>query len=373
MASETETVIIGASSAGMAVARQLQERGRPYLLLEREAVVGRQWRNAYERLHLHTSRARSGLPFLPMPASYPRYPSRLQVIDYLESYARALTSPPRFGREVRLVAQEGGRWVAHLGDSSIAARNVVVATGNTRVPVVPAFAHAELFAGPILHAAQYRSGATYRGLRVLVVGFGNSACEIALDLCEHGAQATLSVRGGVNVLPREILGIPIASFGLVQRLLPIDAADAITAPLLRLAVGDTRRLGLGSLPYGPIAQIRLHHQIPLIDIGTLARIRSGDIAVRPKIAWFTENGVIFSGGREEAFDAVVLATGYRAALGQLLAGTPGVLDGDGTPLVSGGPTAAPGLYFCGFTVASGGALREAALESGRIAGHIAAS
>jgi cation diffusion facilitator CzcD-associated flavoprotein CzcO len=370
---ETETLIIGASSAGMAVARQLQERGKPYLQVERAAAVGQMWRNTYDRLHLHTTRSRSGLPFRPMPASYPRYPSRQQVIDYLESYRRELAQQPLFGREVRRIARDGDRWRAEVDGDSFTATRLVIATGNTRVPLRPKFEGEVAFNGPILHSSEYRTGATYRGQNVLVVGFGNSACEIAIDLCEQGARPTMAVRGAVNAIPRELLGIPIQNLGLIQQLFPVRLADAINAPILRLAVGDVRKLGLAKLPYGPIEQIRVHQQQPLLDIGTLALIRSGSIGIRPGIARFTPDGVEFADGQSGPFDAVILATGFRAKLGDLLSDVPDVLDADGTPLVSGGRTTAPGLYFCGFRITSGGALREAGLEAGRIADLVAAA
>jgi cation diffusion facilitator CzcD-associated flavoprotein CzcO len=307
-----------------------------------------------------------------MPRSYPRYPSRQQVVDYLESYRRGLSQQPTFGGEVKRITREDGRWRCDLAGESILARNVVVATGNTRVPVRPTFEGQASFGGPILHSSDYRNGSAYRGQNVLIVGFGNSACEIAIDLCEQGARPILAVRGAVNAIPRELLGIPIQNLGLIQQLVPARVADAINAPVLRLALGDIRKLGLRKLPYGPIEQIRVHQQQPLMDIGTLALVRSGSIAIRPGIARFTEAGVVFTDGSEARFDAVILATGFRAALGDLLPGIRGVLDAAGTPLVSGGRTAAPGLYFCGFRITSGGGIREAGIESGRIADLIAA-
>jgi len=144
---EAETLVVGASSAGMAVARQLQERGKPYLLVDREASAGRMWRTAYERLHLHTQRSRSGLPFQPMPASYPRYPSRKQVVAYLEDYLRDLKQQPMFDCSVTAIRRDSQRWVAQLGEDSIRAHNVVIATGNTRVPVSPTFEGAGSFTG----------------------------------------------------------------------------------------------------------------------------------------------------------------------------------------------------------------------------------
>jgi len=371
MSTDTDTLIIGASAAGLACARCLQEAGREPIVLEAWDVVGGTWQRAYERLHLHTPRSKSGLPFLPMPADYPLYPARQQVVDYLESYAARLKRPPLYRHAARSIRRDGERWRLETDGESFAAQNVIVATGNTRVPVRPDWPGMSEFRGEVLHTVDYRTGEPFRGKRVLVVGFGNSACEIALDLHEQGAHPTLAVRGAVNVIPRDILGIPILSLGILQKFLPAAVADAVSAPLIRLVVGDITRYGLRKLPYGAITQIREHHQIPLLDIGTMALIRSGAIAVRPGIARFTASGVEFTDGRSEPFDAVVLGTGYRPALSDLV-DAPGVLDADGAPLVSGDRTAAPGLYFCGFAIVPSGTLRQIGIEARRLASLIAA-
>src|SRR3569833_3609923 len=125
---ETDTLIIGASSAGLAVARQLQERGKSYLQVDRAPAVGPMWRTTYDRLHLHTARSRSGLPFQPMPRSYPRYPSRQQVVDYLEAYRRELAQQPLFRRDVHHVSRDGEAWRAEVAGESLVASNVVLAT-----------------------------------------------------------------------------------------------------------------------------------------------------------------------------------------------------------------------------------------------------
>jgi len=364
-------IVIGASAAGLAVARCLEEAGVTPLVLEASDSVGSMWRNAYERLHLHTSRRRSGLPYVPMPGNYPRYPSRVQMVDYLVAYAGALKSPPRFGERVTAIERSGEGWQVTTATGSRSARNVVVATGNTRAADSPSWPGTESFAGRILHSSAYRTGADFRGQRVLVVGFGNSACEIAIDLVEQGASPALAVRNPVNVIPRELLGIPITSFGLISQIFPPRVADAINAPALALAIGDIRRLGLTPLPYGPIEQIVRHHRVPLIDIGTLKLIRDGRIVVRPGIDHFTTDKVAFVDGREEAYDAVILATGFRAALGDLLPNVTGVLDPDGTPLASGGQTSAPGLYFCGYAVTPGGMLFRISHEARELARLIA--
>lgn len=124
-------------------------------------------------------------------------------------------------------------------------------------------------------------------------------------------------------------------------------------------------------PYGPATEIAEHHQVPVLDIGAIAMIRAGKIAVRPGIERFTSDGAVFADGRVEAFDAVVLGTGYRAKLDELLAGVRGLLDDEGTPLLSGGATAQPGLYFCGFRVAAGGQFAQISRESAALGRLIA--
>jgi cation diffusion facilitator CzcD-associated flavoprotein CzcO len=371
MSATPQTVIVGASATGLAVARCLEEAGLAPILIEAQSEVGSMWRHAYRRLHLHTPRDRSGLPYLPMPANYPRYPSRQQMVDYLDAYARELRTPPRFGVGASTIARDGGGWRVDTNAGALAADNVVVATGNTRVPARPSWPGMDAYGGKLLHSVDYQTGADFRGQRVLVVGFGNSACEIAIDLSEQGASPTLAVRGAVNVIPRELFGIPIVSFGLLQQLTSPRFSDAVTAPILRAAVGDITLLGLRRLPYGPAVQVSEHQQIPLIDIGTIDLIRRGRIGVRPGIERFTRAGVAFADGAIADYDAVILATGFRPALADFLPDVTDVLDRDGAPLVSGGLTAAPGLFFCGFEVVPSGTLRQIGIEARAVAAHIA--
>ena len=228
------------------------------------------------------------------------------------------------------------------------------------------------FEGDLLHSSDYRNGEKWRGQPVLVVGFGNSACEQAIDLVEHGARTHLSVRGAVNVVPRDIFGVvPILQVGAIMRHLPPSLADALAAPLVRVTVGDIRKVGLRKLPYGPNTQIAHDRHIPLLDIGTMEHIRAGRITVHGAIDRFTERGVVFEDGTDVEVAAVVLGTGYRPALDEFLVGWEQVCDEEGRPLVSGGATALQGLFFCGQFVSPSGMLREAGAESRRIATAIA--
>lgn len=368
---QTNTLIIGASAAGLAVAACLQEQRVPFILLEKSSQVGAAWRNHYDRLHLHTDRAHSQLPHLPMPKSFAKYPARTDVVTYLEEYARRFGLEPRFGQEVTAVRPQNGGWQAETADGRYQAQNVVVATGYTRVPHLPSWPGQELFTGSISHSSAYKNGKPYAGQRVLVVGFGNSAGEIAIDLVENGAaEVGMAVRHPVNVIPRDYLGIPILTIGIVMGKIPPKVADLLAIPMLKTSIGDLTKYGLPKLPYGPNVQIRQDRQIPILDIGTVKLIKDGRIHIHPGLAQFNENGVVFTNGAIKPFDAIILGTGYRPQVNEFLQDAAGVLNEDGTPQSSGQETA-PGLYFCGFYISPTGMLREIGIEARQISAHIA--
>jgi cation diffusion facilitator CzcD-associated flavoprotein CzcO len=361
-----DTLVVGAGPAGLAVAACLKAAGRESVVLEQTDRVGASWHGHYHRLHLHTPKGGSSLPFLPFPRTAPRYPSRLEVVEYLNSYARHCGIEPRFGQRVVHVRQEGGAWRVQTADADYSARNVVVASGYNREPIGPAWPGQERYRGRVLHSSEYRSGQPFAGQDVLVVGFGNSGGEIAVDLCEHGARVGLSVRSPVNIVPRDILGIPAQMFSIAERGLPPRLVDAVNGAIIRLLKPDLSKYGLRRADVGPATQIAERGRIPLIDVGTVDLIRQEQIVVHPGIERFTEDGVAFTDGACQRADAVVLATGYRARVDRFVSAG-GVCDAAGLPLSSGDQTSLPGLYFCGFRVTATGALREIGIEARRIA------
>jgi indole-3-pyruvate monooxygenase len=204
---------------------------------------------------------------------------------------------------------------------------------------------------------------------VLVVGAGNSGAEIALDLAERGAQPTLAVRSPVNVVPREFLGMPTQLTSIRLRKAPLALADGLGRLVSRLAFGNLARHGFARPELGPISAIKLRRRIPLIDVGTIAAIKRGQIAVKPGVECFTETGAVFRDGSEAELDAVVLATGFRPALAELV-DVPGALDDDGYPRDWRGG-AAPGLFFVGYDNVATGLLREIALQAQAVAALLA--
>jgi indole-3-pyruvate monooxygenase len=369
MEQQLDTLVIGAGPAGLAVAACLKKRGASCIIVDREAEVGSSWRRHYDRLHLHSDRDRSALPYLPFPAGTPRYPSREQVIEYFELYARYFELAPHFNEEVRTVRPCNPGWMTTTTAGVYHSRQVVVATGYNAVPYLPQWRGQERFRGRILHSSEYRSGESFRGQSVLVVGLGNSGAEIAIDLHEHGARVATAVRGPVNIVPREILGVPVLAIAILLNRLPARFADALAAPLVRLTIGDITKLGFRKLPMGPFTQIKTRTRIPLIDVGTVKLVREGHIEVLGDIREMGEADVTFDDGRARDFDAIVAATGFRPRSGFFLAPPSDILDAEQPQPPSGGDKKS-GLHHCGFIVSATGMLREIGIEAQRVADEI---
>jgi cation diffusion facilitator CzcD-associated flavoprotein CzcO len=362
-----EAIIVGAGPAGLASAMAIRAAGIEVAVFEKAESVGSVWRRHYNRLHLHTDRKHSGLPGMAMPPAYPTYPSRQQVVEYLESYAARFDIRPVFNTAVSSIRRDGAQWCVHTAQGPICAPVVVVATGIADAPYRPSWPGSEAYRNPVIHSSEYRNPEPFAAKRVLVIGFGNSGGEIALDLADAGVDVALAVRGPVQILPRDLLGLPILTWAILYRPLPARLVDFINAPILRLATGSIEKLGLRRAAKGPRQMVDEDGRVPLIDIGTLDRIRDGSIKVRGGIDRLTPDGVVFADGTSEDFGAIILATGFRPDLRPLVPDVDGVFDRRGMPLLTGQATSAPGLYFCGQITSPTGQLREIGLEARRIA------
>jgi indole-3-pyruvate monooxygenase len=350
----------------------LRRANVPFVVLDRAERVADSWHRYYDRLHLHTPKGLSSLPYRPFPRRYPRFPSRQQVVDYLTDYAREFDIEPELRCDVTRCARgEDGAWHVVTNAGEHRSRHLVIATGFNRVPNVPQWPGCESFTGTVSHSSDYVNGEAFRDAHVLVVGFGNSGAEIALDLAEHGAHGTIAVRGKVNVVPRQVLGIPITMFALASRSLPPRVADRLNRLTVHFTIGSLASTGLVKSDIGPLQTIAERRRIPVIDVGTMARIRRGDIAVRRGVESFDGCDVRFVDGTRGRFDAVVLATGFTTGLADMFSDQSFVLDEHGVPRVTGRESAARGLFFCGYDLTSTGMLRQIGIEAKTIGRAIA--
>ena len=370
MTTSSTVLIVGASFSGLAIAACLRRLKIPYSIIEKESTVGAPWRHHYDRLHLHTNKRLSGLPYYGWAAAAPRYPGRLEVVSYLEDYQRAFDIQPHFQTEALSIRRLGDRWITETNRERFESRFVVMATGPYGKPGTIAFTGQESFPGRLLHSYNYKTGADFRGQRVLVVGFGNSACEIAIDLVEQGAATSMAVRSPVNVIPRDMLGIPVVELSLLLSHFTPQLADRIAGPLVRGVIGDVARLGLQPMPYGPIEQIVKDGKAPVLDIGVVKLIRQGKIRIYPGVERIAAETVRFANGHTANFDAIVAAIGYTRNDAEIVDVARDRFGDLRLPIGRQRHFGEDGLYFCGYWVSPTGQIREIARDAKKIAADI---
>ncbi len=365
-------IIVGAGPAGLAAGACLKQRGITPLILEAGDAPGYTWLRLYDRLHLHTVKALSGLPGFPMPRNFPRYPSRAQVAEYLAAYAShfGLTIEANCPVTHALPEQDGWRVTTPKGEYHTQA--LVSATGIFSQPISATYADMDLFGGGVLHASLYKNAEPFAGQRVLIIGSGNTGAEIAIDLAEHGAKPTISIRAGANVVPLNLLGVPIQRWAHLIAVLPHAVTDVIAPVLLRRSARRQERAGVPRPAYGVLER----PGIPVIGLDLLRHAQQGTIRVAGPIERFTATGVRFANGETADFDSIILATGYRPALQYLADVVP--LDDAGRPSLDGVRAAGvPNLYFVGMNYGLLGTLfnisREAPVVADLIAKDLSAS
>src|SRR4051794_8934236 len=275
--------VVGAGAAGLAAVKVLTEQGFAVDCFERTDRVGGHWHTDYESLHLITSRDVSGFEGHPMPPEFPVYPSRDQMRAYIESFADrfALRRHVTFRTEVTRVEPEGaagqrGWWVETSDGRRTRYDGVLVANGHLWDAHVPEIAAG--FTGLSLHSSQYRNAEDVKGDRVLVVGAGNSGCDLAVDAAVARLTTTISVRRGQVFQPKAIFGRPRAELTWLTRLPPV-LQERVTRALVRVVVGPPEvYCGL------PVPETRnLNDQPPVVNNLLLYWIQHGRIDVVPGI------------------------------------------------------------------------------------------
>jgi len=368
-----DVVIIGAGSAGLATAALLRERGVEPLLVEAGAEPGAAWRTRYDRLRLHTPRLLSGLPGLRIPRGYGRWVARDDLIEYFHAYTAHHGLDVRANTRVDQIVRDGDAWRLDTSSGPINARNVVVATGYNGAPFIPDWPGRESFTGELIHSAQYANPEPFRGRDVLVVGAGNSGAEIAHYVIDGGAaRSRLSVRTPPQIVRRATAGIPAQLIGMAIKHLPPHWVDPISVTQRKLSIPDLSAQGLPRPEVGVRTAFIATGTTPILDVGIVDAVKRGRVEVVAAVEALEGADVILADGSRIQPDAVIVATGFRAGLDELV-GHLGVLGPRGLPVEKDGPPALPGLWFVGFTPTLGGQLREGSIAARKVADQVAAA
>ena len=321
MNSEKRVCVVGAGPCGLATIKALKQHGVSFDCYELGSAIGGLWRinndngrsAAYQSLHINTSRDRMSFSDFPMPSSLPDFPHHTQVLDYFESYSEhfGLAEAVTFETEVRHIQPcDDGHYAVTVQPKNGLARTrryeaVIIANGHHWSPKYPEIPGD--WDGEILHSHDYRSSDAFRDKRVLVVGMGNSGCDIACETSRVSQRTVMAIRSGAHVIPKYILGKPLdrVAAGWMWRWLPRPLFQKMFGLAIRMTRGRLSRFGLPDPGHGVLAQ----H--PTISSDLLNLLGHGKIHVQRNVRALDGDSVSFVDGSSEKFDVIVYATGYH--------------------------------------------------------------
>lgn len=307
--------VIGAGPAGLTVAKNFVTRGIACRVFEREADLGGNWHygqqssSVYASTHFISSKRLTEFTDFPMPKEWPPYPSHRQALEYLRAYADTfeLNEHIQFNTTVQRVEPVDGLWQVTLAGETAPRmfRGVVVANGHHSVPRTHDYPGE--FAGRIIHSREYKTPDILLGQRVLVVGAGNSGCDIAVEAAQHADATYLSMRRGYHFLPKFLHGRPIDICGenMHRWRWPLWLQRWASSIMVKIALGRPQRYGL------PAPDHRLFESHPIVNSQLLYYVGHGRIQVVPGIERLLGDRVRLTDGREVAVDLIVLAIGYH--------------------------------------------------------------
>jgi cation diffusion facilitator CzcD-associated flavoprotein CzcO len=364
--------IVGAGSSGIATCQVMKARGIPFDCFEKGSTVGGNWRymndndmsSAYRSLFINTSRNLMSYRSYPMPAELPDYPHHTQIARYFDDYVDhfGFRDEIRFRTEVVRVEPAGDAWDVTLDDGSRRSYAAVfVANGHHWHPRYPDFPGE--FDGEAIHSHHYRVPDGYEGRNVLVVGFGNSATDIACETSRVSRMTYLAVRRGAHVIPKYIKGRPVDELGsAAMSRLPLAVQRWSYKRLLKTVQGEMEDYGL------PRPDHKLAEAHPTISAELLDRIGHGRVTPKPNVERLMGDRVRFVDGSEERIDRIVYATGYRISLPFLAPELVGVTEDNRIPLFRRVvPPEVPNLYFIGLLQPLGAIMPLAEAQSEWIA------
>ena len=312
---ELPYALIGAGPMGLCAARQLSKYGVPFQGFELHSDVGGLWdidnphSTMYESAHLISSKSMTELSEFPMADDVSVYPHHSEIRQYFRDYADkfGLRQYYHFGACVTSTTPtDNGHWnVAWQqagADHEQEFAGVMIANGQLYQPNLPDIPGT--FDGQLMHSCRYKSPDIFAGQRVLIVGCGNSACDIAVDAVHRAKSVALSVRRGYHFLPKFVMGKPIDTIGGKIRL-PLRLKQIVDGTIVKLLLGSPSQFGL------PDPDYKLYESHPVISSLVLHHIGHGDVQVCKSPVAFEGQTVVFDDGTRQEFDVVILATGYK--------------------------------------------------------------
>ena len=312
---DARIAIIGAGPSGITAAKHCLQAGLTNLVVyDRNREVGGNWvysddvghSSVYETAHIISSKTWSQYHDFPMPAHYPDYPSHKLLKDYFQSYARHFGIEPfiQFNTEVKSADKQADEsWALTLHDGRVEYfDHLIVCNGHHWNPRYPSYDGK--FEGEMIHSHHYRTHLPFRNKRVLVIGGGNSAADIATDVTRHASFTAISMRRGYYFIPKIVFGDPPDVANARLKFLPRAFRQKLNYAIWWLATGGNKRYGLQIPEHGIL------ESHPTLNSDLLQRIRHGDIAPRVDIDHYEGNAVVFKDGKREEYDAIITATGY---------------------------------------------------------------
>lgn len=334
-------LVLGAGPSGLAVAKAFTEAGVPYVQVEATEHVGGNWAHGvYETAHIISSRRTTEYTDHPMPADWPDFPSAAQMHAYYEDYATTygLRERIRFRTEVTRVVPRDDAWQVTFADGTVETyKGVAVCNGHHWAKAFPSWVRD--YTGEVLHSKDYKRPAQLAGRKVLVLGGGNSGCDLVSEAARVAAPAEWSLRRGYWFLPKTLLGTPTVE--LVKPWMPMGLQRALLGSLVRVVIGRYEDYGL------PTPDHQIFETHPTVSSEVFHYLKHGRIRLRPDVVRAEGSTLVFADGSRETYDLVVCATGYDVAFPFL---PEGLVPVDGkTPQLYGGMVLAEhrGLYIMG--------------------------
>lgn len=351
--------VIGGGPAGISLGRELGEAGIDYDLYEAEADFGGVWNTGadcgrvYSSAHLISPKSNTQFPDFPMPDHYPDYPNHRLMLDYIRAYAteHGVYERAIFNTRVKRITPDEGAWQVSLASGAVKQYSVVyVCNGAQRIPRLPEPAYPGSANIESIHSMEYRSAEQLRGKRVLIIGAGNSGCDIAIDAAHHADKAYLSMRRAYYFQPKFIDGLPTPEWMMQQgnKFKTREETLAYIVQVFKLAGFDGSDFGLKKPDY-PLDACH-----PIMNSQVLYHIGHGDIIVKDDVKAVDEKGVAFVDGSHEPVDLIIYATGYRPDFSLLEADHLTWKDGQPELFLHMMPREFDNLFFHGYYNLAGG-------------------